>query len=215
MKVLRKLSYWLFRTSWNKHLRESPEVSIPISEDLRVSAIRALGVPGYEACKGNWVKMKFQSRVSSSPILIAGLPKHGKSYVAELLSMMLKEKWCNTSDLIKEKCEGCQFEDKESVRKLFIETGDRMCKDDPGAIIKELLSRGFKIIAGLRKPEELKSISHLNPFVIWVDRPGHPTVEDNTQIGPEYADLILVNNQNLESTLQSLVYSEEEEELGD
>ena len=176
-----------------------------------------MGVSGHEVCKIQWAKVKLQSRISRGcPILIAGLPKHGKSHVAEIIGRMLGEKWCNTSDLIREEAERFRpeykFGDKEPIRKFLIEVGDMLCEQDPGAIIKEMVSRGNKVIAGLRKPEELRAVLSLNPFVIWIDRPSYPTVEDNTKIGPEYADFILLNDDSLNDRLQALIYSEELED---
>jgi predicted NAD-dependent protein-ADP-ribosyltransferase YbiA (DUF1768 family) len=217
MRLLRDFSYWLFRTTWNKHLTDNPKMAVPLAEDLRLSSIRIMGLSGYETCESYWAKVKVQSRISKGcPILIAGLPTHGKSHVARMLGKMLEEKWCNTSDLIREEAENMRpeykFGDKEPIRKFLIEVGDMLCAENPGAIIEELFGRGNKIIAGLRKPEELKSVLYLNPFVIWVDRPGYPTVEDNTKISAAYADFVLVNDENLEGRLQALVYSEEPED---
>lgn len=217
MKALRSLSYWLFRHTWNSHLNSNPRQSVPLSEDLRLSSIRLMGVSRYEVCKIHWAKTKIQSRIEKGcPILIAGLPKHGKSHVAKIVGEMLGKPWCNTSDLIREEAERLRpeykFGDKEPIRKFLIEVGDMLCERDPGAITKELFSRGNRVIAGLRKPEELRSVLHLNPFVIWVDRPGYPTVEDNTKISSEYADFILLNDENLDNRLQALLYSEELED---
>jgi hypothetical protein len=165
-----------------------------------------------------WAREKLRYHINlGHPILIAGMPRHGKSYIACELGRMLGVKWCNTSDLIKEKArnllpEESALADKESIRHLLIKVGDDLCKDDPGAIVRTMTGRGYRIIAGVRKPDELKSVLNLSPFVIWVDRPGHGTVSDNTLLTPDYCDLVLVNDANLESKLQALLYWEDPEE---
>jgi hypothetical protein len=156
---------------------------------------------------------KFRSRVERGcPILIAGLPRHGKTYVADRLSKMLGVKWRNTSDLIKDELSRERPEwvhgDKEEIRPLLIKIGDDLCRNDPGAIVKTLFGQGYQIIAGIRKPDELNRLLHLDPFVIWVDRPGFETVKDNTLITKEYCDFVLVNDEHLDSRLQVLAYWE-------
>lgn len=187
--------------------------SVPVSESLRLAAVRILGHQEHETCLSGWARIKLRCKLErGSPILIAGLPKHGKTYVANTIGEMLKLKWCNTSDLIKEKFDEsamCSSENlnKEDIRHHLIRIGDDICKDDPGAIVRTMFARGNKVIAGLRKPEELKSLIGLDPFVIWVTRPNCETVKDNTLITPEYCDFVLVNDDNLTSRLQSLLFS--------
>ncbi len=213
MKFLRTLSYRLFRLIWNPHLTENPESAIPLAETLRISAIRSIGFEKYEESRLCWAKVCLSKVIRSGGlILIAGSPKHGKTHIAQCISELTGMKFGNTSDLIYEEAierygKGFLEKSKEEIRGTLCEIGDSICKDDPAAICKELYSRGVRIIAGLRKLDELREILfHGIPvFVIWVTRPGHDTVVDNTNLSRDYCDFDLVNDELYETRVESLL----------
>ena len=217
MRLLRLLTYKLFRLVWNDHFKRYPMAVVPLAESMRLGAIRASGLRAYETSSEIWSGTVLRGILRTGGcILIAGLPKHGKTYVAEMLSSLItldgdKVRFSNTSDLIYEEAEdryGKTFRDKpkEQIRETLCNIGDELCEKDPAAILKELFSRGSRVIAGVRKVDELRSfILSVPTFVIWVDRPGYERIEDNTNLTKEYCDIVVSNDEKIESTLKHLL----------
>jgi len=112
---------------------------------------------------------------------------------------------------------------KEELRPLLIEAGDFMVGarsaiaevpvnkeiDDilyriPSALIRTLYMNGYNIIDGVRRKSELSDArKHLEwngvrHLTIWVERPGLPTVADNTELTHEEADEVLINDGSLD-----------------
>lgn len=140
--------------------------------------------------------------------LVGGLPQHGKSTVASFLSSLSNLRSGNTSDVIYSEASletGIPEQDlrswpKQGLRGKLVETGDRLCKDDPAFLIKKLAESGVQVITGLRKPAELESIRDFaTVVVIWVIRPGSKLIQDNTLLTSDCADHIILNDGTLDS----------------
>ena len=212
MKPIVMLAYKLFRMVGNGYYKRHPERLVPMIETMRLSAFRDIGSANYRKCSETWARIRMGGILrGGGTILIAGLPRHGKTHVSDLIAKWTCLASANTSDLIAEEVRkvfiGLDMSNKEDVRDAFIRTGDDMCRHDPAAILKTLHGRGYRVIAGVRKPAELRAFLNWNPktFVLWVDRPGHPTVKDNTLLTPDYCDTVLINDEDCEDSLKTLL----------
>lgn len=106
---------------------------------------------------------------------------------------------------------------KEELRPKLIEYGDFLCgmgqlalvegsnKDEhfmrtPSALCRVLFLTGHGVVDGVRRRLELQEFKDrlmwlgVPTVVFWVERAGHPTVEDNTQLKKEDADEIIQND---------------------
>lgn len=107
---------------------------------------------------------------------------------------------------------------KEELRPDLIMAGDFLCglhdsmpdapnKDVdsemyrvPSLLCRTLYLSGYNVIDGIRRKAELKEFrgalnwNGVRSLVVWIDRPGFPTVEDNTEVGPEMADELVLND---------------------
>lgn len=135
-------------------------------------------------------------------ILIGGLPQHGKSTLAAFISERLGWKYGNTSDAIYDELARrrsvsvatLQREPKEQLRPDLIATGDELCASDPAALIQLQAAAGVRVIAGVRKPDELEAArQRFRALFVWVTRPDFKSPPDNTLLTAVDADLHVVN----------------------
>jgi len=110
---------------------------------------------------------------------------------------------------------------KEEVRPKLIEFGDYLCMAGelklltpgekeaqyyrgPSALSRALFHAGVRVSDGIRRRLELKDLRDKLEWlgvplvVIWVERPGHPTVKDNTEVTSADADVVIVNDGSLD-----------------
>ena len=82
-------------------------------------------------------------------------------------------------------------ENKERFRWLLESVGDRICKEDPGALAGALISSGVTAIDGIRRTSELKHILARYPdnHVYWVQREGYPKKKDNTNLDLDWIEM--------------------------
>lgn len=108
---------------------------------------------------------------------------------------------------------------KEERRPIEIQAGDFLCGsigkleeqpvDDtvdrlffriPSGIVRVLYHQGIRVIDGVRRRLELdQARAHLEwngvrSIVIWVERKGAPTIQDNTELTREQADEVILND---------------------
>ena len=143
--------------------------------------------------------------MKSPKFVVVGYPRAGKSTLAEFLSEELKRnglphEWGDTSteliDFVAAQNNVTVAEinsAKEVWRPKLIETGDRLTDESPTALSKPILDRGA-VVAGVRRAKELESLrsTYVDLVVIWVDRPDHGVIPDNTEIRPEHCDFTVV-----------------------
>lgn len=73
----------------------------------------------------------------------------------------------------------------------------------PSALVRTLYLSGYNIIDGVRRRRELEdAINHLDwagvrSLVLWVERPGHSTVSDNTELTQADAKHVILNDGTL------------------
>ncbi len=118
---------------------------------------------------------------------------------------------------------------REERRQAEIEAGDFLCGSIgklstvaldgtvdgeffriPSGIIRVLFHRGIRVIDGVRRNLELdQARAHLEwlgirSIVIWVERPGHATIADNTELTAAQADEKIVNDGDLQALRASV-----------
>lgn len=126
--------------------------------------------------------------------VICGPVQHGKSTLASLLFGATTLRWGDCSSIIYTELANrlniplteLTAKPKSDIRQQLIETGDDLCKDDPGILPKQLYyAEQRRVIAGVRRVAELQSfreaIGETNAIPIWVDRLGGANVSDNTE----------------------------------
>lgn len=114
---------------------------------------------------------------------------------------------------------------KEEIRPKLIEFGDYLCGKagklelvpplperpapekyyrGPSALSRILFHTGHRVSDGIRRRLELSDLRSklewlgIPLVVIWVERPGHPTIKDNTEVTSADADFVLLNDGSLE-----------------
>jgi len=111
-------------------------------------------------------------------ILVGGLPRHGKSTAATQLSTFTGRPWADCSQVIYEKvaeAKGVDIAtlramDKRLIREDLIRMGDELCLADPAYLAHAMIERGNTIIAGVRKPDEVKILcEEYHAVLIWVE----------------------------------------------
>lgn len=121
---------------------------------------------------------------------------------------------------------------KEEIRPKLIEFGDYLCGNvgrpkllegnegglgseaelyrAPSALVRVLFHLGCRVVDGVRRRLELwETIDRLlwigvPVITIWIERPGHPTVKDNTEITSDDADVVIINDGSLEDLKQKI-----------
>lgn len=144
---------------------------------------------------------------------------------SDVIYALLATEWKTTSDELKAK-------PKEEIRPKLIEFGDYLCGnigrpklvdgnegglgDDrqvyrcPSALVRVLFHLGCQVVDGVRRRLELReTIDRLTwlgvpAITVWIERPGHPTVKDNTELTADDADVTLVNDGDLEAFRQKI-----------
>lgn len=111
---------------------------------------------------------------------------------------------------------------KEELRPALIEAGDFIVGDVstiiepaanteidaqlyriPSSLVRTLYMSGYNIIDGVRRKKELsEAIVHLEwngvrALTFWIERPGTPVVQDNTELTKEDADETILNDGSL------------------
>jgi hypothetical protein len=91
--------------------------------------------------------------------------------------------------------------DKEGLREELADLGDELCGtgSDPGFLAKSLYyGESRRVVAGVRRVPEFDSLVEAvgrdNVIGVWIDRPGGPDIEDNTEMALEYKCNIRVLN---------------------
>jgi hypothetical protein len=149
--------------------------------------------------------------------VLTGMPRHGKSELAKAMVTRAPHlKAGATSSLVYEvlaKTEGLDptadwhdvipEPEQNEFRKRLVTLGDAMCDVYSPLLAVGLVERGISIIDGVRRKRELKAfrayckLHRLSCHVIWIHR-DHPTVKDNTELGPYDADQLILNSGTIE-----------------
>lgn len=118
---------------------------------------------------------------------------------------------------------------KEDIRPELIEAGDflvgkidtialdavdpeidKLVYRIPSALIRTLYMSGYNVIDGVRRKTELKeAVDHLNwngvrSVIIWIERPGADTIQDNTELTQQDATDVVFNDGTLEDLKANL-----------
>ncbi len=115
-------------------------------------------------------------------ILVSGLPRHGKSTLAGLLSTFTGLPWGDCSSVIYQELAKreettipeLKARDKNQLRAALIATGDNLCLSNPAYLADALIEQGIRIVSGVRKADEIEAIlaKHGETFKIvhlWVE----------------------------------------------
>jgi hypothetical protein len=120
---------------------------------------------------------------------------------------------------------------KEELRPRLIELGDYLCgaRDTlelnkftvpdniyrgPSALLRSLFHTGALVFDGVRRKDELAHFAGILTWlgiehrVLWVERPGCPTVSDNTEVTVDDATVVVVNDgtpSQLRAKIEALV----------
>lgn len=136
-------------------------------------------------------------------LLIAGLPKSGKTFVGEFLARSCGVRYANTSDVIYEEAArrhgGWVMQaPKEVIRPILIEVGDDLCAGNPAELLERLVRNGNRILCGLRKPLELRTFKTNNPGLevksLWIQNSGIISPPDNTLLAAADCDMVIENS---------------------
>ena len=113
--------------------------------------------------------------------------------------------------------------DKEQLRPKLVEFGNFLCGDigtlklvdsappgvenktaqlyrGPSSLVRVLFHVGCRVIDGVRRRLELNDVRNrmewlgIPVVVFWVERPGEPVLQDNTELSKEDADIVLLND---------------------
>ena len=131
---------------------------------------------------------------SARVFIICGDVQHGKTTLAKYLARAVKGGYRDCSDVIYETFARRAGMDvatarampKEAIRPQLITIGDELCAADPGFLAKRLyFGESVRVIAGIRRTAELESliadVGVDSVVPVWIDRPGGPSIPDNTQ----------------------------------
>jgi len=141
--------------------------------------------------------------------LIIGPARAGKTTFANFLSEITGLKAAGTSQVVYEviaAARNCTVEDllqipKEELRPTLIKTADYICDIHSDTLSLKLLNDGYRIIDGIRRSEELRSIkSHpkYDVFVVYIDRDPQYTVSDNFNINKGWGNQIIENDGSIQ-----------------
>lgn len=138
-------------------------------------------------------------------VLIIGRARAGKTTAAKFLEHFSDWKSASTSEIVYDvvalatntSVEELKKIPKESIRPTLIDTADYLCDIYPSILSEGLIKKGYKIIDGIRRTKEMDSLSGKNYglFVIYLKR--NESIDDNFNIGEDYADVIVDNNGTL------------------
>jgi len=138
-------------------------------------------------------------------IIVVGRARSGKTSFSEMLSSILGLKTAGTSKIVYEvvaKARGCTVADllalpKEEIRPTLIDVADFLCDGKVDVLSEMLYNRGYRILDGIRREEELKAIIHNHEcFVVYMQR-DKGTVDDNFNILPTKFMRLIENNGTL------------------
>jgi len=147
--------------------------------------------------------------MSTPTFLFIGFPGSGKSTAAKMCAALACVKHGETSDIVYDvlaKRLGLSVErlrkiPKEQIRPALIDVGDELCWVNPAALSYFHWSNGCRVISGIRRPEELHALCDVMDaakqryVIVWVSRPGCVKPDkDNTEVTPDDADRIIVND---------------------
>lgn len=126
---------------------------------------------------------------------------------------------------------------KEELRPKLIELGDYLCGQSdslelngfqlpdtiyrgPSALLRSLFHTGVLVFDGVRRRRELNHFKEVLQWlgvdvrVVWVERPDHATVDDNTEVTANDADAVIVNSgsaEQLRDRVEALIVAQKEE----
>ena len=151
-------------------------------------------------------------------IAVIGLPQHGKSTFARMLSELSGKPNGATSRVILDflsRIDGIDYGTDwhtsvhpglHSVfRERLVKAGDALCAIKPSILAEALINQGCGIVEGIRRKAELDAtrlqFGRESRFmlVVWVDRPDHGLITDNTTVTKDDANVVITN-----STLEQL-----------
>lgn len=145
--------------------------------------------------------------MSKDIIVVIGKARAGKSTFSRLISAILGVEYNGTSKVVYEAmalARGCSVEDlyslpKEELRPHLIKFADYLCDMKADILSEATIKRGFSIVDGVRRLQELDALKK-NPdfdiFTIYIDRK-HGALEDNFNIPASEADLVVYNDASL------------------
>jgi hypothetical protein len=168
-------------------------------------------------------------------IFFIGRPRHGKTTLRQIAEQLTRLRGGSCSDVIEafiadqRKCTVEEFRalPKEERRPLMVKVGDWLTGNVgqpeelpeaadfgyriPSLLVRTLYHNGRNLIDGVRRRIELQEARErlewngVRHLTIWVDRPGEPAVDDNTELTAEDADEVITNDCSLEELKQRLV----------
>ncbi len=118
---------------------------------------------------------------SNTLLLVSGLPRHGKSTLAGMLSTFTGLPWGDCSAIIYQELAKredttipeLKSRDKNALRAALIATGDDLCKQNPAYLADALIEQGVRIVSGVRKADEIEAIlekhKDLSILHVWVE----------------------------------------------
>ena len=136
--------------------------------------------------------------------LIIGRKRNGKGEFSKYLSQHLgNAETTGTSgylvyrlSLILGISEAEVYSDKEKYRMALIDLGNSMCDADPGCLVSIALwgiDSKHIIVDGVRRVCEFEVVKDWFDVVIWVERPGENSGNDNCELGPKDAHIVITN----------------------
>jgi hypothetical protein len=140
--------------------------------------------------------------------LVMGPPQHGKSTTANFIAQHTGGKFGSTSSIVFEELahemsqpiEALKAIPKEVLRPDLVRKGNELCSEDKAYLVKQLVSRKFNIIDGIRRIKELNEAEkffqsiHANYTKLWIYNPKGPIISDNTELDATFADHVIVNS---------------------
>lgn len=142
-------------------------------------------------------------------LLLCGFTRSGKTTAAEIAARIIGGKAVNMSDYIiadYAKANGHKenwvINHKEELRKKLFVFARAKQKIDPLYPMSAALDDA-DVVTGARNKDEITASNHLLDLIIWIDRPGI-LKGDTDKIGPEDADIIILNDGTIEELEQKI-----------
>lgn len=156
--------------------------SLPVLEQIPTlcceeSFAQALGIPVFR-----------DIRSLTAATMVIGLPRSGKT-------TFLSVSCCPGNDCSARIIEA--LDHYPATRSLKIYAGDTLCEHRPCKLSLACLQRG-PVVGGVRRRREYRAIRPWFKHVVWIDRPGNPPIEDNTEVKREDATVIIENSSSVE-----------------
>lgn len=148
-------------------------------------------------------------------VVVIGPAKSGKTSFAEYLGRHLNQRVADTSQWLIDvetyrqkriaEQRGIEYTgfEKDNARQELAALGDAVCFIQPSFLIEQALKRG-DIVTGIRRLDELRSLSRNEILVVYVKRPG-VDVADNFDIPISMADFVIENDGNLDKLSDSAI----------